>query len=173
MDLTGCVIHTDRAVIPVQRGLIRTFHFDRRGTATPSSTVDHPLRRRPAPPEVRPLVGTGRLGVAHGAFEVRAVHTSAHTPGASLVLEVREVRFVICHLGNARASTQIQRWDFVALFEPDERMRGWLQRLTGHSVPAAVPSTKRALPLPPVFHQHVEDEQLIFLRELAELDAER
>ena len=69
MELSGAVIHSGGELLAVQNGWVHGFHQDRR-TPWAETRVGEAARRRKPPPEMMTLVGTGRLWVAKGEFEI-------------------------------------------------------------------------------------------------------
>lgn len=173
MNLTGAVIRSNNATLPVQRGFIRSFHMDRRKPPLPDAAPAS-LKRRKPPAEVRDLIGTGRLCVVKGDLEILAVDAAKHVAGNVLKLELRDMSCVICFLSDAIKKDKVLRWSFVALFEPTPQQRQWIESLNpleDSSVQPSAPTlSKRPLPPPPVFMQQHVDEQTEFLRQLAEID---
>ena len=176
MNLTGAVIRSNDATLPVLRGYVRSFHIDRRNPAQPDAAQPAVPRRRKPPAEVRDLVGTGRLCIVKGDLEILAADAVRHAPGNVLRLELRDMNCVICSLSNAVKKGDVMRWTFAALFEPTPEQRRWIRALKqpeptiAESESAPQPTGKRKLPPPPVFMRQHVDEQTEFLRQLAESD---
>jgi hypothetical protein len=158
MDLTGSVIRSRDAAMGVLRGHIRSMHMDRRQADNAEPRTGLPRRRKP-PPEVRELVGTGRLCVVKGDFEISVADAARYAPGGSLRLESSELQCVICFLSDAVVKGDVQKWRFAALFEPTPEQRRWVEALhkptpEDHRVappPNAPQPAVRKLPPPPVF----------------------
>lgn len=176
MNLSGAVIHSSNATLPVLRGHIRSFHIDRRKPVEPEAVQVTVPRRRKQPAEIRELVGTGRLCVVRGDLEILVNDAARHAPGNVLRLELRDMNCVICSLSDAIKKGEVMRWSFAALFEPTPQQRQWIRGLkqpppSSEPVKPVSPTiTKRNLPPPPVFMKQHIDEQTEFLKQLAESD---
>jgi hypothetical protein len=155
MELTGAVIHSGTELLPVQTGWVRAFHQDRR-TPWAETRVGEAARRRKPPLEVIALVGTGRLWVAKGEFEILNSDARRHAKGQTMRLEVRGLKMYVSHLkASPLSATDSQRWVFAALFEPTPAQ---LQFIQTAAAPVAAGPAKPASD---------KDSLLDFLRELA------
>lgn len=130
------------------------------------------VRRRKPPAEVRELVGTGRLCVVKGDFEIWAKDADKHAPGNTLRLDLSDLECVICYLADAVRQGQVQRWSFAALFEPTPEQRRWIAALERSARDAsrpqppmnAPPPALRKLPPAPVFfREHDQPEEPVVL----------
>jgi hypothetical protein len=161
MDLSGAVIHSGAELLPVQNGWVRGFHQDRRAPWA-ETRVGEAARRRKPPSEVIALVGTGRLWVAKGEFEILTEDAKRHAKGQTMRLEVRGISMYVSHLkASPLNASNSQRWAFAALFEPTPAQ---LQFIRGAN-PEVVPAPAKA----PVSEK---DSLLDFLRSLAYPDDE-
>lgn len=118
MELSGAVIHSGCELLAVQNGWVHGFHQDQR-TSWAETRVGEAARRRKPPPEMMTLVGTGRLWVAKGEFEILISDAKRHAKGQTMRLEVRGLKMYVSHLKTSPLSgSGCQRWIFAALFEP-------------------------------------------------------
>jgi hypothetical protein len=142
MKLAGTVIRSNDQTLPILNGRIRVFHLDQR-SLTRQSPPNPPMRRRKPPAEVQVLIGTGRLCVAKGEFEILVSDVRRHQPGNSLRLELTDMTMFITHLSDAVQKGEVQRWSFVALFEPTTAQRLWIESLN------PPPPAEKAITEPP------------------------
>jgi hypothetical protein len=171
MKLAGAVIRSSDEALPVLDGKIRSFYLDRRD-AREEIRAGMAARRRKPPPELRDLVGKGKLCVAKGEFEILEVDVKRHRKGSSMRLEVRDVVMYISHLSDAIKRGEVQRWNFAALFVPTPDQQRWILTLETPVVHHLEPATPRQKPeerpAPVFFREHLES-QMEFLRGLADL----
>lgn len=157
MELSGAVIHSGSELLAVQNGWVHGFHQDRR-TPWAETRVGEAARRRKPPPEMMTLVGTGRLWVAKGEFEILIADARRHAKGQTMRLEVRGLKMYVSHLkASPLSGKDCQRWIFAALFEPSPQQ---LQFIRGDQSPALA-SNGTAKPMSD------KDSLMDFLRELA------
>jgi hypothetical protein len=159
MELAGAVIHSGTEMLLVQSGWVHGFHQDRRGPWAETRVGDAARRRKP-PPEVMALVGSGKLWVAKGEFEILERDARRHQKGHTMRLEVRGMMLYVSHLkASTLRGSDTQRWSFAALFEPTREQLGWVQ--------GQAPTTPVVSTTPRPNHQGDRDSLLDFLRELA------
>jgi hypothetical protein len=162
MELAGAVIHSGTEMLLVQSGWIHGFHQDRRGPWAETRVGDAARRRKP-PPEVTMLVGTGKLWVAKGEFEILERDAQRHQKGHTMRLEVRGMMMYVSHLkASTLRGSDTQRWAFAALFEPSREQLGWLEGQKPPTLSKQAPSSASG----------ERDSLMDFLRELAYPDDE-
>ena len=156
MELSGAVIHSGDELLAVQNGWVHGFHQDRR-TPWAETRVGEAARRRKPPPEMMTLVGTGRLWVAKGEFEILISDARRHAKGRTMRLEVRGLKMFVSHLkASPMSGSDCQRWIFAALFEPTPQQ---LLFIRGDQPPKLSGSTAKSA--------SDKDSLMDFLRELA------
>ena len=145
MELAGAVIHSGTEMLLVQSGWIHGLHQDRR-TPWAETRVGEAARRRKPPTEMMEKVGTGRLWVAKGEFEILDRDAKRHQRGHTMRLEVRGMMMYVSHLKvSALRSAEAQRWMFAALFEPTPEQLRFLQTTAPQArwIPAGHRSVRR------------------------------
>ena len=159
MELSGAVIHSGGELLAVQNGWVHGFHQDRR-TPWAETRVGEAARRRKPPPEMMELVGTGRLWVAKGEFEILISDARRHAKGQTMRLEVRGLKMFVSHLkASALSGSDCQRWIFAALFEPTPQQLLFIRGDQPHQPPPTSLATAKPA--------SEKDSLMDFLRELA------
>ncbi len=120
MRLEGAAIVSAENRISVTAGWIIGVHRDRRKSKGEVRVGDSARRRKP-PNEVADLVGTGRLWVARGEFEILESDAKRHAKGVTMRLVVNELLMYVVSLTPLElAAKGSMRWAFRALFVPTD-----------------------------------------------------
>ena len=120
MRLEGAAIVSADNRISVTAGWIIGVHRDRRKSKGEVRVGDSARRRKP-PNEVADLVGTGRLWVARGEFEILESDAKRHAKGVTMRLVVNELLMYVVSLTPLElAAKGSMRWAFRALFVPTD-----------------------------------------------------
>ena len=120
MRLEGAAIVSGENRISVTAGWIIGVHRDRRKSKGEVRVGDSARRRKP-PNEVADLVGTGRLWVARGEFEILESDAKRHAKGVTMRLVVTELLMYVVSLTPLElAAKGSMRWAFRALFVPTD-----------------------------------------------------
>ncbi len=120
MRLEGAAIVSGENRISVTAGWIIGAHRDRRKSKGEVRVGDSARRRKP-PNEVADLVGTGRLWVARGEFEILESDAKRHAKGVTMRLVVNELLMYVVSLTPLElAAKGSMRWAFRALFVPTD-----------------------------------------------------
>ena len=120
MRLEGAAIVSGENRISVTAGWIIGVHRDRRKSKGEVRVGDSARRRKP-PNEVADLVGTGRLWVARGEFEILESDAKRHAKGVTMRLVVNELLMYVVSLTPLElAAKGSMRWAFRALFVPTD-----------------------------------------------------
>jgi hypothetical protein len=107
--------------IGVTAGWVIGVHRDRRKSKGEVRVGDSARRRKP-PSEVADLVGTGRLWVARGEFEILEADAKRHAKGVTMRLVVGDLLMYVVSLTPLElAGKGSMRWAFRALFVPTEQ----------------------------------------------------
>jgi hypothetical protein len=107
--------------IAVTAGWVIGVHRDRRKSKGEVRVGDSARRRKP-PSEVADLVGTGRLWVARGEFEILESDAKRHAKGVTMRLVVGDLLMYVVSLTPLElAGKGSMRWAFRALFVPTEQ----------------------------------------------------
>jgi hypothetical protein len=107
--------------IAVTAGWVIGVHRDRRKSKGEVRVGDSARRRKP-PFEVADLVGTGRLWVARGEFEILESDAKRHAKGVTMRLVVGDLLMYVVSLTPLElAGKGSMRWAFRALFVPTEQ----------------------------------------------------
>jgi hypothetical protein len=107
--------------IAVTAGWVIGVHRDRRKSKGEVRVGDSARRRKP-PSEVADLVGTGRLWVARGEFEILETDAKRHAKGVTMRLVVGDLLMYVVSLTPLElAGKGSMRWAFRALFVPTEQ----------------------------------------------------
>ncbi len=126
MRLDGAAIVSGENRIAVTAGWIIGVHRDRRKSKGEVRVGDSARRRKP-PNEVADLVGTGRLWVARGEFEILETDARRHAKGVTMRLVVGELLMYVVSLTPLElAAKGSMRWAFRALFVPTDAQLGRL-----------------------------------------------
>jgi hypothetical protein len=130
MELFRAKIVGDDTSIRVLSGRITEIFKDRRGSDLAPIRFGDAAQRRKLPHDLEKLVGTGRLWVVRGVFEILESQTKNWKPSAiHLVADGLEMRIVRLQSTNLAATSRldvkslkvnpdIKAWTFSALFEP-------------------------------------------------------
>ncbi len=120
MRLEGAAVVSGDNRISVTAGWIIGVHRDRRKSKGEVRVGDSARRRKP-PNEVSDLIGTGRLWVARGEFEILESDAKRHAKGVTMRLLVGELLMYVVSLTPLElAAKGSMRWAFRALFVPTE-----------------------------------------------------
>jgi hypothetical protein len=136
MRLEGASIDSGGNRIPVSAGWIIGVHRDRRKSKGEVRVGDNARRRKP-PIEIANLVGTGKLWVARGEFEILETDAKKHSKGTTMKLQLDELMMFVVSLTPLEfAGKGSMRWAFRALFVPTEAqlMRLPIEEMTRPSV---------------------------------------
>jgi hypothetical protein len=107
--------------IAVTAGWVIGVHRDRRKSKGEVRVGDSARRRKP-PSEIADLVGTGRLWVARGEFEILETDAKRHAKGVTMRLVVGDLLMYVVSLTPLElAGKGSMRWAFRALFVPTEQ----------------------------------------------------
>jgi hypothetical protein len=154
MRLEGAAIVSGENRISVTAGWIIGVHRDRRKSKGEVRVGDSARRRKP-PNEVADLVGTGRLWVARGEFEILESDAKRHAKGVTMRLVVNELLMYVVSLTPLElAAKGSMRWAFRALFVPTDAQltRLPVEELTRPSVGTieenAFYASQRPVPMP-------------------------
>ncbi|MFN3265518.1 MAG: hypothetical protein ACK41E_01645 [Deinococcales bacterium] len=121
MRLDNAAIVSGENRILVTAGWIVGVHRDRRKSKGEVRVGDSARRRKP-PSEVADLVGTGRLWVARGEFEILETDAKRHTKGVTMRLVVGDLLMYVVSLTPLELAGQgSMRWAFRALFVPTDQ----------------------------------------------------
>lgn len=130
MELLQAKIVGDDTSIRVLSGRITEIFKDRRGSELAPIRFGDAAQRRKLPQDLEKLVGTGRLWVVRGIFEILESQTKNWKPSAiHLVTEGMQMRIVRLQSTTPAAMTRLnvkslkvnpdsKTWTFSALFEP-------------------------------------------------------
>jgi hypothetical protein len=119
--LDGAAIVSGENRIAVTAGWVIGVHRDRRKSKGEVRVGDSARRRKP-PSEVADLVGTGRLWVARGEFEILEADAKRHAKGVTMRLVVGDLLMYVVSLTPLElAGKGSMRWAFRALFVPTEQ----------------------------------------------------
>jgi hypothetical protein len=120
MRLEGAAVVSGDNRISVTAGWIIGVHRDRRKSKGEVRVGDSARRRKP-PNEVADLIGTGRLWVARGEFEILESDAKRHAKGVTMRLLVGELLMYVVSLTPLElAAKGSMRWAFRALFVPTD-----------------------------------------------------
>jgi hypothetical protein len=136
MRLEGASIDSGGNRIPVSAGWVIGVHRDRRKSKGEVRVGDNARRRKP-PVEIANLVGTGKLWVARGEFEILETDAKKHSKGTTMKLQLDELMMFVVSLTPLEfAGKGSMRWAFRALFVPTEAqlMRLPIEEMTRPSV---------------------------------------
>jgi hypothetical protein len=131
MILTQAKVVGDARAIAILTGRVTEIVHDRRETPGPIRIGDA-ARRRKLPDDLEPLIGTGRLWVAFGHFEVRAKDIENWGKSSEMFIVASDLSFRITKLtprepegGPTRriidSKPEIVSWKFAALVQPNEQ----------------------------------------------------
>lgn len=121
MRLDNAAIVSGENRIVVTAGWVIGVHRDRRKSKGEVRVGDSARRRKP-PSEIADLVGTGRLWVARGEFEILETDAKRHAKGVTMRLVVGDLLMYIVSLTPLElAGKGSMRWAFRALFVPTEQ----------------------------------------------------
>ncbi len=130
MELTQAKIVGDDTSIRVLSGRITEIFKDRRSSELAPIRLGSAAQRRKLPQDLESLVGTGRLWVVRGLFEILESQTKNWKPSAiHLVTDGMQMRIVRLQSSSAAANVRLdvkslkvnpnaKTWSFSALFEP-------------------------------------------------------
>ena len=126
MRLSQAKVVGDAKAIPIVMGEITTLFQDRRETAG-SIRVGDAVRRRKFPPDLESDVGTGRLWVATGHFEVMAKDLQGWGKSSEMFIVKGNLAFRITKLSAAvpktakreRFAPETVMWEFSAVVKPN------------------------------------------------------
>jgi hypothetical protein len=130
MELSQAKIVGDDTSIRVLSGRITEIFKDRRGSDLAPIRFGSAAQRRKLPQDLEKLVGTGRLWVVRGIFEILESQTKNWKPSAiHLVTDGMQMRIVRLQSTTSAATTRLdvkalkinpnaKTWNFSALFEP-------------------------------------------------------
>ncbi len=136
MRLEGATIDSGGNRIPVSAGWVIGVHRDRRKSKGEVRVGDNARRRKP-PLEIADLVGTGKLWVARGEFEILENDAKKHSKGTTMKLMLDELMMFVVSLTPLEfAGKGSMRWAFRALFVPSEAqlMRLPIEEMTRPSI---------------------------------------
>jgi hypothetical protein len=136
MRLEGATIDSGGNRIPVSAGWVIGVHRDRRKSKGEVRVGDNARRRKP-PLEIADLVGTGKLWVARGEFEILENDAKKHSKGTTMKLMLDGLMMFVVSLTPLEfAGKGSMRWAFRALFVPTEvqLMRLPIEEMTRPSV---------------------------------------
>ncbi len=126
MRLDGAAIVSADNRIAVTAGWIIGVHRDRRKSKGEVRVGDSARRRKP-PQEIADLVGTGRLWVARGEFEILESDAKRHAKGVTMRLVIGDLLMYVVSLTPLElAGKGSMRWAFRALFVPTDVQLGRL-----------------------------------------------
>ena len=130
MELTQAKIVGDDTSIRVLSGRITEIFKDRRSSDLAPIRFGSAAQRRKLPQDLEKLVGTGRLWVVRGIFEILESQTKNWKPSAiHLVTDGMQMRIVRLQSSSSAATARLnvkslkvnhdaKTWTFSALFEP-------------------------------------------------------
>ena len=128
MSLMQAKIVGDAGAIPIITGHITEFLQDRR-EASGTIRVGDAVRRRKLPTDLEPLVGTGKLWVTQGYFEIRAKDVQGWGKSAEMFIVAGDITFRITKLSTRPTKSRSRfdqlnpetlSWNFSALIQPSE-----------------------------------------------------
>ena len=141
MRLSQAKVVGDAKAIPIVIGEITHLFQDRRETAG-SIRVGEAVRRRKFPADLEPDVGTGRLWVASGHFEVMTRDVQGWGKSSEMFIVKGDLAFRITKLSAATLKTtkrerfapETVTWEFSAVLKPNpaqlELLRSELESLS-------------------------------------------
>ena len=126
MRLSQSKVVGDAKAIPIVMGEITQLFQDRREAAG-SIRVGDAVRRRKFPPDLEPDVGTGRLWVASGHFEVMTKDVQGWGKSSEMFIVKGDLAFRITKLSAAavkpikreRFEPETVTWEFSAVLKPN------------------------------------------------------
>ncbi len=126
MRLSQAKVVGDAKAIPIVMGEITRLFQDRRETAG-SIRVGDAVRRRKFPPDLEADVGTGRLWVASGHFEVMTKDVQGWGKSSEMFIVKGDLAFRITKLSAAAPNTKKREhfapetvtWEFSAVIKPN------------------------------------------------------
>ena len=134
MRLSQAKVVGDAKAIPIVMGEVTRLFQDRRETPG-SIRVGEAVRRRKFPPDLEPDVGTGRLWVATGHFEVMTKDVQGWGKSSEMFIVKGDLAFRITKLSAAalkatkreRFAPETVTWEFSAVLKPNAAQLELLQ----------------------------------------------